>query len=57
MPSVELRNALVAIRWSTDYLLKTVAQLGRIVVQVRLIGNLFMMHIVVVEPLLVSENK
>ncbi|KAF5782614.1 putative cellulase [Helianthus annuus] len=34
MPSVELRNALVAKRWSTDYLLKTVAQLGRIIVQV-----------------------
>ncbi|KAM0041319.1 putative cellulase [Helianthus debilis subsp. tardiflorus] len=34
MPPVELRNTLVAIRWSTDYLLKTVAQPGRIVVQV-----------------------
>uniref|UniRef100_A0A251UJQ1 Putative six-hairpin glycosidase n=1 Tax=Helianthus annuus TaxID=4232 RepID=A0A251UJQ1_HELAN len=33
-PSVELRNTLVVIRWSTDYLLKTVAQLGRIIVQV-----------------------
>ncbi|MFS8028725.1 putative cellulase [Helianthus anomalus] len=34
MPPVELTNALVAIRWSTDYLLKTVAQPGWIVVQV-----------------------
>nr|XP_043623070.1 endoglucanase 24-like isoform X1 [Erigeron canadensis] len=34
MPTGELRNALVAIRWSTDYLLKTVAQPDRIVVQV-----------------------
>ncbi|KAL4585187.1 hypothetical protein LXL04_009802 [Taraxacum kok-saghyz] len=34
MPAAELRNALVAIRWSTDYLLKTVAQPDRIVVQV-----------------------
>nr|XP_043623071.1 endoglucanase 24-like isoform X2 [Erigeron canadensis] len=33
MPTGELRNALVAIRWSTDYLLKTVAQPDRIVVQ------------------------
>ncbi|XP_057788483.1 endoglucanase 24-like [Salvia miltiorrhiza] len=34
MPPPELRNALVAIRWSTDYLLKTVAQPNRIFVQV-----------------------
>ncbi|KAI3815643.1 hypothetical protein L1987_15320 [Smallanthus sonchifolius] len=34
MPAVELRNALVAIRWSTDCLLKTVAQPNRIFVQV-----------------------
>ncbi|KAJ9562851.1 hypothetical protein OSB04_008011 [Centaurea solstitialis] len=34
MPPPELRNALVAIRWSTDYLLKTVAQPDRIFVQV-----------------------
>ncbi|XP_071714831.1 endoglucanase 24-like [Rutidosis leptorrhynchoides] len=34
MSATELRNALVAIRWSTDYLLKTVAQPDRIVVQV-----------------------
>ncbi|GKC42441.1 endoglucanase 24-like protein, partial [Tanacetum coccineum] len=33
MPPGELRNALVAIRWSTDYLLKTVAQPDRIIVQ------------------------
>ncbi|XP_076913292.1 endoglucanase 24-like [Bidens hawaiensis] len=33
MPPEELRNALVAIRWSTDYLLKTVAQPNRIFVQ------------------------
>ncbi|XP_060168494.1 endoglucanase 24-like [Lycium barbarum] len=34
MPPSELRNALVAIRWSTDYLLKTVSQPNRIFVQV-----------------------
>ncbi|XP_059654070.1 endoglucanase 24-like [Cornus florida] len=34
MPAGELRNALVAIRWSTDYLLKTVSQSNRIFVQV-----------------------
>ncbi|GJW08679.1 endoglucanase 24-like protein [Tanacetum coccineum] len=34
MPPSELRNALVAIRWSTDYLLQSVRQRGRIVVQV-----------------------
>ena len=36
MPPAELRNGLVAIRWATDYLLKTVSQLpNRIFVQVR----------------------
>lgn len=35
MPPNELRNALVAIRWATDYLLKTVSQPNRIFVQVR----------------------
>ena len=35
MPAGELRNALVAIRWGTDYLLKTVSQTNRIFVQVR----------------------
>lgn len=34
MPSDEVRNALVAIRWATDYLLKTVSQSNRIFVQV-----------------------
>ncbi|KAL0334673.1 UNVERIFIED_CONTAM: Endoglucanase 24 [Sesamum radiatum] len=34
MPPAELRNALVAIRWATDYLLKTVSQSNRIFVQV-----------------------
>ncbi|PSS21705.1 Endoglucanase [Actinidia chinensis var. chinensis] len=35
MPAGELRNALVAVRWATDYLLKTVSQLpNRIFVQV-----------------------
>ncbi|EEF49493.1 endo-1,4-beta-glucanase, putative [Ricinus communis] len=34
MPPNELRNTLVAIRWSTDYLLKTVSQPNRIFVQV-----------------------
>jgi endoglucanase len=34
MPPNELRNALVAIRWSTDYLLKTISQPNRIFVQV-----------------------
>ncbi|GJX04232.1 DNA helicase [Tanacetum coccineum] len=34
MPPVELRNALIALRWSTDYLLKTVAQPHRTIVQV-----------------------
>ncbi|KAA8546035.1 hypothetical protein F0562_020514 [Nyssa sinensis] len=34
MPAGELRNALVAIRWATDYLLKTVSQPNRIFVQV-----------------------
>lgn len=35
MPGNERRNALVAIRWATDYLLKTVSQPNRIFVQVR----------------------
>ncbi|KAL7156552.1 hypothetical protein ABFS83_02G017600 [Erythranthe nasuta] len=34
MPPPERRNALVAIRWATDYLLKTVSQPDRIFVQV-----------------------
>ncbi|EPS60570.1 hypothetical protein M569_14233, partial [Genlisea aurea] len=34
MPPWELRNSLVAIRWATDYLLKTVSQPNRIFVQV-----------------------
>ncbi|GAA0186216.1 hypothetical protein LIER_33504 [Lithospermum erythrorhizon] len=34
MPPLELRNALVALRWATDYLLKTVSQTNRIFVQV-----------------------
>ncbi|KAL0422820.1 UNVERIFIED_CONTAM: Endoglucanase 24 [Sesamum latifolium] len=34
MPPPELRNALLAIRWATDYLLKTVSQPNRIFVQV-----------------------
>ncbi|KAH8510641.1 hypothetical protein H0E87_008255 [Populus deltoides] len=34
MPSEDLRNSLVAIRWATDYLLKTVSQPNRIFVQV-----------------------
>ncbi|KAJ4838089.1 hypothetical protein Tsubulata_022151 [Turnera subulata] len=34
MPPNELRNTLVAIRWSTDYLLKTISQPNRIFVQV-----------------------
>lgn len=34
MPAGELRNALVAVRWATDYLLKTVSQPDRIFVQV-----------------------
>lgn len=34
MPPNELRNTLVAIRWATDYLLKTVSQPNRIFVQV-----------------------
>ncbi|KAL2477039.1 Endoglucanase 24 [Forsythia ovata] len=34
MPPSELRNALVAIKWGTDYLLKTVSQPNRIFVQV-----------------------
>ncbi|PKI54749.1 hypothetical protein CRG98_024851 [Punica granatum] len=34
MPPAEQRNALVAIRWATDYLLKTVSQPNRIFVQV-----------------------
>ncbi|OIT19036.1 endoglucanase 24 [Nicotiana attenuata] len=33
MPPSELRNALVTIRWSTDYLLKTVSQPNRIFFQ------------------------
>lgn len=37
MPPNELRNALVAIRWATDYLLKTVSQPNRIFVQVNYI--------------------
>ncbi|CAK7329611.1 unnamed protein product [Dovyalis caffra] len=34
MPPNELRNSLVAVRWATDYLLKTVSQPNRIFVQV-----------------------
>lgn len=34
MPPAELRNSLVAIRWATDYLLKTVSEPNRIFVQV-----------------------
>ncbi|KAF2322823.1 hypothetical protein GH714_031102 [Hevea brasiliensis] len=34
MPPNELRNTMVAIRWATDYLLKTVSQPNRIFVQV-----------------------
>lgn len=34
MPPGELRNALVAVRWATDYLLKTVSIPDRIYVQV-----------------------
>ena len=35
MPNSELRNSMVAIRWATDYLLKSVSQLpNRIFVQV-----------------------
>ncbi|KAL6517352.1 hypothetical protein OROMI_033053 [Orobanche minor] len=33
MPPAELKNSLVAIRWATDYLLKTVSQPDRIYVQ------------------------
>lgn len=40
MPPPELRNALVALRWSSDYLLKSVSQLpNRIFVQVRSFVN------------------
>jgi len=42
MPPNELRNALVAIRWSTDYLLKTVSQPNRIFVQVLLLFSLLL---------------
>ncbi|KAL2469331.1 Endoglucanase 24 [Forsythia ovata] len=34
MPPAELRNALIATKWATDYLLKTVSQPNRIFVQV-----------------------
>ncbi|CAM8899515.1 unnamed protein product [Rhodiola kirilowii] len=34
MPPAELRNCIVAIKWSTDYLLKTVSQTNKIFVQV-----------------------
>lgn len=34
MPGNEVRNTLVAIKWSTDYLLKTVSQPNKIYVQV-----------------------
>ncbi|GER43333.1 endoglucanase 24 [Striga asiatica] len=34
MPPPEMRNALVAVRWAADYLLKTVSQPNRIFVQV-----------------------
>ncbi|GKG64918.1 endoglucanase 24-like protein, partial [Tanacetum coccineum] len=34
MPPSELRDTLVAIRWSTDYLIQSVRYRGRIVVQV-----------------------
>ncbi|ONK58822.1 uncharacterized protein A4U43_C08F100 [Asparagus officinalis] len=34
MPPDELRNAAVAVRWATDYLLKTLARPGRLFVQV-----------------------
>nr|GEU99480.1 reverse transcriptase domain-containing protein [Tanacetum cinerariifolium] len=40
MPPGELRNALIAVRWSTDYLLKIVAHLDRIILQSS--GNLKM---------------
>ena len=36
MPPNEFRNALVAIRWATDYLLKTISQPNRIFVQVNI---------------------
>ncbi|PRQ24017.1 putative cellulase [Rosa chinensis] len=36
MPPNEHRNALVALRWGTDYLLKTVSQPNRIFVLVSL---------------------
>ena len=50
MPPEELRNALVAIRWSTDYFIQCVAHRGRIVVQVYyaysgIILVLFLSHI------------
>ncbi|KAL5985848.1 hypothetical protein ACLOJK_027837 [Asimina triloba] len=35
MPPAEVYDAMAAIRWATDYLLKTIAQPGRIFVQVR----------------------
>ncbi|KAK9000420.1 hypothetical protein V6N11_080920 [Hibiscus sabdariffa] len=41
MPPNELRNALVAIRWATDYMLKTISQPNRIFVQV---GDPYMDH-------------
>nr|WDA53384.1 glycosyl hydrolase 9b18 [Erycina pusilla] len=34
MPSDELRNAQVAVRWGTDYLLKTIAEPDRLFIQV-----------------------
>ena len=45
MPPNDLRNALVAIRWATDYLLKTVSQPNRIFVQV-LISKFIVIFIV-----------
>ncbi|BBH09317.1 glycosyl hydrolase 9B18 [Prunus dulcis] len=39
MPPNELRNALVAIRWATDYLLKTLSQPNRIFVQTIIAGK------------------
>ncbi|MBA0591777.1 endoglucanase 24 isoform X1 [Gossypium raimondii] len=40
MPPNELRNALVAIRWATDYLLKTVSQPNRLFVQIGCVASL-----------------
>lgn len=51
MPPIELRNALVAIKWSTDYLLKTVSQPNRIFVQV-----LLNVHYLPIFPVFVSSR-